>query len=217
MAPTDRDDPGVSVLDFLVTMTTQVPADKAAADVAEMRAREGARAVELAEQGTLLRLWRPPLQPGEWRTLGLFTAPDENSLETDLASMPLRAWRTDEVTPLAAHPNDPHGDPRPHAVEYLVAMTIVVPADVTHDVAEDTFAREADRARHLSADGHLSRLWALPPVAGHPHTLGLWTAADEQQLTAVISDLPLYPWMDYQVTPLSEHPSDPARQPRARS
>jgi muconolactone delta-isomerase len=54
-------------------------------------------------------LWRPPLQPGEWRTLGLFAADDEHQLEQVLASMPLRIWRTDEVTPLSPHPNDPVG------------------------------------------------------------------------------------------------------------
>jgi muconolactone D-isomerase len=62
---------------------------------------------ELAEQGYLLRLWRPPLEPGEWRTLGLFSAESDEELETVLASMPLRVWRTDEVTPLSPHPNDP--------------------------------------------------------------------------------------------------------------
>jgi muconolactone delta-isomerase len=53
--------------------------------------------------GHLLRLWRPPLQPSEWHTLGLFAAPDDRQLEEVLASMPLRVWRTDEVTPLSPH------------------------------------------------------------------------------------------------------------------
>ena len=61
----------------------------------------------LAAQGHLLRLWRPPLQPGEWRSLGLFAADDADELETVLASMPLRVWRSDEVTPLSPHPSDP--------------------------------------------------------------------------------------------------------------
>jgi len=72
-----------------------------------VRAREAGRSRELAAQGHLLRLWRPPLQPGEWRTLGLFAADDGAQLEEVLASMPLRVWRTDEVTPLSPHPNDP--------------------------------------------------------------------------------------------------------------
>jgi muconolactone D-isomerase len=32
---------------------------------------------------------------------------DAAQLEQVLASMPLRVWRTDEVTPLAPHPSDP--------------------------------------------------------------------------------------------------------------
>ncbi len=94
-------------MEYLVTMTTQVPAGVTEATVDDTRRREAIRARELAAQGKLLRLWRPPLQPGEWRTLGLFAAADEAELETVLASMPLRAWRTDEVTPLSPHPSDP--------------------------------------------------------------------------------------------------------------
>jgi muconolactone D-isomerase len=94
-------------MEFLVTMTTRVPDGTSTEAVDEVRAREAAHSRELAKQGHLLRLWRPPLQPGEWRTLGLFAAADERELEEVLASMPLRIWRTDEVTPLTTHPNDP--------------------------------------------------------------------------------------------------------------
>ena len=94
-------------MEFLVTMTTHVPDGTLDDEVDAMRVREAARARELAAEGHLLRLWRPPLQPGEWRTLGLFAADDEAQLEKALASMPLRVWRTDEVTPLSPHPNDP--------------------------------------------------------------------------------------------------------------
>ena len=94
-------------MEYLVTMTTHVPDGTPTAEVDDVRAREAARSRELAAQGHLLRLWRPPLQPGEWRTLGLFAAGDASELERVLASMPLRVWRTDEVTPLSPHPNDP--------------------------------------------------------------------------------------------------------------
>jgi muconolactone delta-isomerase len=98
-------------MEYLVTMTTRVPEGTSAAAVQDIRAREAARSGELAAQGHLLRLWRPPLQPGEWRTLGLFAADDDRQLEEVLASMPLRVWRTDEVIPLSPHPNDPAQQP----------------------------------------------------------------------------------------------------------
>jgi muconolactone D-isomerase len=94
-------------MEYLVTMTTHVPAGTSGDAVADMRSREAARSKELASLGHLLRLWRPPLQPGEWRTLGLFSAEDRTQLDEVLSSMPLHVWRTDEVTPLSPHPNDP--------------------------------------------------------------------------------------------------------------
>ena len=94
-------------MEYLVTMTTHVPDGTPDQAVDDVRAREAAHSRELAAAGHLLRLWRPPLQPGEWRSLGLFAAADGGQLEEVLASMPLRVWRTDEVTPLAPHPNDP--------------------------------------------------------------------------------------------------------------
>jgi muconolactone D-isomerase len=94
-------------MEYLVTMTTNVPDGTSEESVDDIRTREAARARELAAQGHLLRLWRPPLLPGEWRTLGLFSAADRGQLDEVLASMPLRVWRSDEVTPLSPHPNDP--------------------------------------------------------------------------------------------------------------
>ena len=94
-------------MEYLVTMTTHVPDGTSEEAIQDIRAREAAHSGQLATQGHLLRLWRPPLQPGEWRTLGLFAADDSVELEEVLASMPLRVWRTDEVTPLSPHPNDP--------------------------------------------------------------------------------------------------------------
>src|SRR6201996_3047634 len=94
------------MMEFLVDMVTTVPDGTPDAEVDAIRTKEAARSRELAAQGHLLRLWRPPLQPGEWRTLGLFAA-DGGRLEEVLTSMPLRVWRTDEVTPLSPHPNDP--------------------------------------------------------------------------------------------------------------
>ncbi|GAA1866922.1 muconolactone Delta-isomerase family protein [Asanoa iriomotensis] len=94
-------------MEFLVDMVTTVPDGTSDDEVADMRKREAARSAELAAQGSLLRLWRPPLAPGQWRTWGLFSAADAADLEAVLASMPLRAWRQDAVTPLSPHPNDP--------------------------------------------------------------------------------------------------------------
>jgi muconolactone delta-isomerase len=96
-------------MEFLVDMVTTVPDGTTDAEVGAIRTREAARSRELAAQGHLLRLWRPPLGAGEWRSWGLFRAADATELESVLSSMPLRIWRHDTVTPLTAHPSDPGG------------------------------------------------------------------------------------------------------------
>jgi muconolactone delta-isomerase len=213
-------------MEYLVTMTTHVPDGTPEQAVQDVRTREAGHSAELAAQGHLLRLWRPPLQPGEWRTLGLFAAAGDQRLEDVLASMPLRVWRTDEVTPLAPHPNDPHpNDPHPNdpapasgpapagpgadgkGPEFLVTVTVTVPPGTAAQTVADTDAEEAQRAHDLAAQGHLIRLWTLP---GAGRALGLWRARDAGQLEEILSSLPVAPWTAVDVTPLSPHPSDPA-------
>jgi muconolactone delta-isomerase len=192
-------------MEFLVSMTTHVPEGTAEQEVDEVRAREAARSAELATQRHLLRLWRPPLRPGEWRTFGLFAAEDAGQLEKVLASMPLRVWRTDEVTPLAEHPFDPPAAAAGRGTEFLVWFTLTIPDGTPDQVAADTTAAEGRRVTELAGQGHLERVWWLPGG----RTLGLYRAADPAALEAILRSLPLYPWMNAQVTPLSKHPSDP--------
>jgi muconolactone delta-isomerase len=194
-------------MEYLVTMTTHVPEGTPEEDVQEIRTREAARSRELAAQGHLLRLWRPPLQPGEWRTLGLFAADDDGQLEEVLASMPLRVWRTDKVTPLSPHPNDPAQAAIGGTAEFLTTFTIDIPQGTPARSVEDTEAREAQRTKVLAGQGHLLRLWMLP---GQGRALGLWRARDAEQMQAIVKSLPLDPWMTTQITPLTPHPSDPA-------
>jgi muconolactone delta-isomerase len=193
-------------MEYLVTMTTHVPDGTPAQAVDDVRARESAHTRELAAQGHVLRLWRPPLQPGEWRTLGLFAAADDGQLAEVLASMPLRVWRTDEVTPLAPHPNDPPLTAKGTGTEFLVTFTVTVPPGTPTQAVQDADAGEAQAAHDLADTGHLLRLWALP---GTGRALGLYQARNPAQMQAILAPLPLAPWMTMDTTPLSPHPSDP--------
>ena len=96
-------------MEFLVDLVTTVPDGTSEETVEDTKRREAIRAHELAGQGHLLRLWRPPLAPGEWRALGLFAAADEEEMQKILASLPLYAWMTVQITPVTPHPNDPAG------------------------------------------------------------------------------------------------------------
>jgi muconolactone delta-isomerase len=194
-------------VEYLVTMTTHLPDGTPEQAVEDIRTREAARSRELAEQGHLLRLWRPPRQPGEWRTLWLFAADGSGQLEEVLASMPLRVWRTDQVTQLARHPNDPALPARTGATEFLTTFTITIPQGTPGQSVDDAEAREAERTRELAGQGHLLRLWMLPSEG---RALGLWRAQDAAEMQAILESLPLDAWMTVETTPLSRHPSDPA-------
>jgi muconolactone delta-isomerase len=197
--------------EFLVTMTTRVPHGTPEEAVDDVRAREAERSHELAAQGHLIRLWRPPLQPGEWRTLGLFAADTADELDQVLASMPLRVWRSDEVTPLLPHPNDPGPTPVDNtATEFLIALNITVPEDTPADVVEGMKERESARVHELAELGHVFRLWRPPADPGEWRALGVWRAEDAAEMQALLKSLPLYDWFTVDTTPLAPHPNDPA-------
>ncbi len=84
----------------------------------------------------MLRGWlgRSAEQAGEWRTLGLFAADDAGQLQQTLASMPLKIWRTDQVTPLA-----PSEDPDVLTVEGDISEQAT--ADQIISQAIDRFGR----------------------------------------------------------------------------
>jgi muconolactone delta-isomerase len=197
-------------MEYLLTMTTHVPDGTPETAVEDIRVREAAHSRELAAQRHLLRLWRPPLQPGEWRSLGLFAAGDSAGLETVLASMPLRVWRTDEVTPLSPHPNDPPPETRvpgpsaaagDEAAEFLTMFTLTFPEGTPGGAVAG--AREADRARELAGQGHLVRLAAAGPGAHAGPVAG----ARQPGMQAILASLPLDAWMTAQTTPLTRHPA----------
>src|SRR4030095_7549980 len=94
-------------MEYLTDLVTTVPEGTSPAKVDELRAAEAVRAAELAKKGHLVRLWRPPLKLGEWRSIGLFRAADEAELRQVLDSFPLHVWMKVTITPLNPHPNDP--------------------------------------------------------------------------------------------------------------
>jgi muconolactone delta-isomerase len=196
-------------MEYLVTMTTNVPDGTPGELVDDVRAREARRARELAIEGHLLRLWRPPLPPGEWRTLGLFAAGDDEELDVVLASMPLRVWRTDTVTPLLSHPHDPAPGTivvGPVGAEFLSTLIVTPPPGTPSEVVEEVYARERKRSRQLADEGKLLRLWRLP---AERRALSNWQVDDAEELQEILASLPIAGWLTVETVPVSRHPNDP--------
>jgi muconolactone delta-isomerase len=94
-------------MEFLVKFEVHVPDGAPAAEVEDREHAEASAADKLADEGHLLRLWKPPVAPGESRAIGLYRADSETQLDRLLAALPLAEWMDVSVTPLEPHPNDP--------------------------------------------------------------------------------------------------------------
>lgn len=91
-------------------------------------------------------------------------------------------------------------------MEFLVRIAVVWPPDGDQTQLAELREREAAVARELAAEGLLTRLWRVP---GRWANVGIWTAADADELHAALLRLPFFPWLDIRVEPLAGHPNDP--------
>ncbi len=90
-------------MEFLVRFETSPPADMPGSEREQLRADERARANQLREAGTLLRLWRVP---GTRGVVGLWEADDATALHEAIMSLPSSPWFAAAVEPLATHPQE---------------------------------------------------------------------------------------------------------------
>ena len=94
-------------------------------------------------------------------------------------------------------------------MEYLVDFHVKVPEGTPEAEVANREQAEAAAAARLVADGHLVRLWK-PVGTGETDALGLYRADSRAEMDALLGALPLYDWMTVTLTPLDQHPNDPA-------
>jgi muconolactone delta-isomerase len=95
-------------------------------------------------------------------------------------------------------------------MDFLVEFEVTVPDGITETEVKNRQDAEASAAAKLADEGHLLRVWKRPVAGRGPKIVGLYRAADEAQLSGLLEALPLYEWMQIEVTPLDAHPNDPA-------
>jgi muconolactone D-isomerase len=93
-------------------------------------------------------------------------------------------------------------------MEFLVRIQVEWPTDGDPDELARLMAAERQRAKELSAEGRIRRLWRIP---GRTANWGIWEAPDATALHEALSSLPLYRWVKIDVHPLAQHPADPER------
>jgi muconolactone D-isomerase len=86
---------------------------------------------------------------------------------------------------------------------FHVYMTVRLPYDLDADTVKRLNDEEHERARALQLEGKWVHLWR---VAGKFANVSVFEVEDPGELHALLSSLPLYPFMDITVTALTHHP-----------
>ena len=87
---------------------------------------------------------------------------------------------------------------------YHVRMDVHLPLDGDEAVFERLKAAEKERAQKLQRSGKWLHLWR---IVGEYANISVFSVADHDELHAILSSLPLFPYMQIKVTPLVRHPS----------
>ncbi|MBK5517416.1 muconolactone Delta-isomerase [Pseudomonas sp. TH10] len=87
---------------------------------------------------------------------------------------------------------------------YHVKMDVNIPRDIPADTVEAIKVAEKKRATELQESGKWPHLWR---IVGQYSNISILDVASNDELHALLSSLPLFPFMTIQVTPLAKHPS----------
>ncbi|ALM81827.1 muconolactone Delta-isomerase [Bordetella sp. N] len=87
---------------------------------------------------------------------------------------------------------------------FMAQMQVNLPPDMPVELADKLKADEKALAQRLQREGKWVHLWR---VAGRYANVSIFDVADNDELHTLLSSLPLFPYMDVNVTALARHPS----------
>ena len=88
---------------------------------------------------------------------------------------------------------------------FHVEMEVRIPPDADPARTDALKAEEKARCHELMGSGKWRHIWR---VAGRYANVSIFDVESNEELHALLSGLPLFPYMDVRVTPLATHPSD---------
>ncbi|OBF28025.1 muconolactone Delta-isomerase [Mycobacterium sp. ACS4331] len=94
---------------------------------------------------------------------------------------------------------------------FCVRMDVHLPADLAPDERAEILAREKAYSQRLQHDGKWPHIWR---VVGEYANYSIFDVDSNDELHTMLSELPLFGYMDIEVTPLATHPSDIHAPPR---
>ena len=87
---------------------------------------------------------------------------------------------------------------------FLVRMDVRIPHDLPAEQVNDIKAREKAYSQELQRDGRWQSIWR---VVGEYANYSVFNVESNDELHDLLQGLPLFPYMDIDVTPLARHPS----------
>lgn len=88
---------------------------------------------------------------------------------------------------------------------FHVRMDVHLPDAMDPPTRADILAREKRYSHGLQRSGAWPHLWR---IVGRYSNISIFDVPDNDTLHELLSGLPLYPYMDIEVLPLANHPSD---------
>lgn len=87
---------------------------------------------------------------------------------------------------------------------FHVRMNVKIPHGLPADEVSDIVGREKAYSQELQKSGKWRHIWR---IAGEYANYSIFDVADNAELHDLLSNLPLFKFMEIDVTPLARHPS----------
>lgn len=87
---------------------------------------------------------------------------------------------------------------------FLVHMVVDIPKDLPQDEVQVILAKEKAYSQDLQRGGQWPHIWR---VVGEYANYSVFDVESNDELHTLLSQLPLFPYMTINVTPLATHPS----------
>ncbi|MEO9247064.1 muconolactone Delta-isomerase [Citricoccus nitrophenolicus] len=87
---------------------------------------------------------------------------------------------------------------------FLARMGVTMPDAMTDEIKAEFTAQEKEYSGNLQRTGKMRDIWR---VVGEYANYSVYDVADNDELHAILSGFPMYPYMKIKVTPLAQHPN----------
>jgi muconolactone D-isomerase len=87
---------------------------------------------------------------------------------------------------------------------FMVKMTVHTPAHLSEEAFTAIKVKEKTYAQDLQKQGIWRDIWR---IVGQYANISIFEVKDNTHLHDILSNLPLFPFMSIEITPLTQHPS----------